>query len=482
VNFVAFAAVQAAKATKNEQGAVVASRLMFFRQYSLPCLSLFSYVVGDEQSGRAVVIDPQRDIDQYLDDARDAGMRIVRVIETHVHADFVSGHLELAEATGAAISYGAGATVDYPIEPLADRDRVELGDVILEIRSTPGHTPESIAIVVWEHASDAEPWGVLTGDTLFIGDVGRPDLLAGGGMSPEEMARALYRSLHEQLLTLPDGVQVFPAHGAGSACGKNLSTATSSTIGEQRQTNYALQPMTEADFVTAVTEGQPAAPPYFAFAAATNRHTHELLDDHVTPPVLSVDEALAIAAGDGVILDCRAAETFASGHLRGSVNVGIDGRFAEYAGDVLPAGRPIVLVTDPGRETEARTRLSRIGFDGVAGAVHEIDRVLVDRPELAATAARLTAAEFSEWGDGIQVIDVRGPGELLDGSVAGARNIPLARLLAEIDTIDVAIPTVVYCAGGYRSSVAASLLRARGVNEVADILGGWPALRSLAVA
>ena len=192
---------------------------MFFRQYSLPCLSLFSYMVGDETTGRAVVVDPQRDVEQYLEDARKAGLSIERVLETHFHADFVSGHLELAKATGATVSYGAGAVVDYPMEPVDDRERMELGDVVLEIRATPGHTPESISIVILDHD---DPWGVLTGDTLFIGDVGRPDLLAAGGLQPEDMARSLYRSLHDQLLTLPDHTQVFPAHGAGSACGKNM--------------------------------------------------------------------------------------------------------------------------------------------------------------------------------------------------------------------------------------------------------------------
>jgi glyoxylase-like metal-dependent hydrolase (beta-lactamase superfamily II)/rhodanese-related sulfurtransferase len=448
---------------------------MFFRQYSLPCLSLFSYMVGDETTGRAVVVDPQRDVDQYLEDARAEGLRIERVVETHLHADFVSGHLELAKATGAAVSYGAGAAVDYPIEPLDDGRRIELGDLVLEIRATPGHTPESISIVILDGGT---PWGVLTGDTLFIGDVGRPDLLAAGGLEPADMARSLYRSLHGRLMTLPDATQVFPAHGAGSACGKNMSTATSSTIGEQRQTNYALQPMTEDEFVHAVTEGQPAAPPYFAFAAATNRQSHQLLDDHAAPAELTIDEALALAADGGVILDCRAPETFASGHVRGALNVGIDGRFAEYAGDVLPSDRPVVLITDPGRETEARLRLGRIGFDGVVGAVSEIERVLVDRPELAETSTRLTAAELAVEGDEVQLIDVRNPGELADGSHPAARNIPLARLVGEMSTLDANRPVVVYCAGGYRSSVAASVLRAHGFGDVADVLGGWPALRA----
>jgi glyoxylase-like metal-dependent hydrolase (beta-lactamase superfamily II) len=259
---------------------------MFFRQYELGCLSLFSYLVGDETTGRAVVVDPQRDISQYLDDAKAHGLEIERVIETHFHADFLSGHLEIAATTGAAISYGAAAKTEFAMEPLADGQRLSLGDVSLEILATPGHTPESISVVI--HDGDGgEPWGVLTGDCLFIGDVGRPDLLSSAGSSADELARALYRSLHQKLLALPDDVRVFPAHGAGSACGKNLSTAAQSTIGEQRATNYALQPMSEDDFVAAVTTGQAVAPPYFGFAAKTNRTEHDLLDDDEEPPVLS---------------------------------------------------------------------------------------------------------------------------------------------------------------------------------------------------
>ena len=244
---------------------------MIFHQYELGCLSLYSYMIGDETTGRAVVVDPQRDVSQYVADAKRLGLRIERVLETHFHADFLSGHLELAEATGAVISYGDQAHAEFPIDPLADGQRLSLGDVVLEVRHTPGHTPESISIVVWEHADDPEPWGVLTGDTLFIGDVGRPDLLTSVGWTAEDLARRLYWSIHEQLLRLPDATRVYPAHGAGSACGKNLSTASQSTIGEQRRTNYALAPMSEAAFVEAVTQGQSVAPLYFAFAADSNR-------------------------------------------------------------------------------------------------------------------------------------------------------------------------------------------------------------------
>jgi hydroxyacylglutathione hydrolase len=451
---------------------------MFFRQYHLACLSLFSYLIGDESTGRAVVVDPQRDIDEYLADAAAEGLRIERVIETHFHADFVSGHLEVAAATGAAISYGSGASADFPIEILEDGRRLDLGEVVLEVRATPGHTPESISVVVWEHADDPEPWGVLTGDTLFLGDVGRPDLLTSAGWTSDDLARQLFRSVHGQLLTLPDATRVFPAHGAGSACGRHMSSATSSTMGEQRATNYALAPMSEDAFVAAVTEGQSIAPLYFAFAAGANRRVHELLDDHEAPAPLDVDEVTRLQKEGAVVLDGRPAEAFASGHLRGSVNVGLDGRFAEYAGDVIRPGQAVVVITDPGRETEARVRLARIGFDTVVGHLADVERVLAERPELAAAATRLPAADLGAWRHDepdLQLVDVRNPGEQSGGIVPGAHRIPLPQLLDRIGELDSTRPTVVYCAGGYRSSIAASTLRAAGFDTVADMLGGFAA-------
>ena len=451
---------------------------MFFRQYQLACLSLFSYMIGDETTGRAVVVDPQRDITGYLEDARAHGLTIERIIETHFHADFLSGHLELARATGAAISYGEEAKADFPITPLADGERVVLGDVVLEARHTPGHTPESISVVVWEHAGDPEPWAVLTGDTLFVGDVGRPDLLTSIGWTADDLARQLHRSLHEQLLTLPDATRVYPAHGAGSACGKSMSDAVSSTIGEQRATNYALRPMSEDDFVEAVTQGQSVAPLYFAFTADSNRRVHELLDDADRPAPLAPDEVVRLQAEGAVVLDGRAPEAFASGHLRGAVNVGLDGRFAEYAGDVVRPGQPVILVTDGGREAEAKVRLARIGFDQVRGAVDDVERLLAERPELAEQSVRLAAADLATWRDDepdLQVVDVRNPGEQEAGVLPGARRLPLAQLLDRHGELDPARPTVVYCAGGYRSSIAASLLRSLGFERVADLQGGYDA-------
>jgi len=451
---------------------------MFFRQYDLACLSLYSYMIGDTTTGRAVVVDPQRDISEYLADAEAKGLRIERVLETHFHADFLSGHLELAEATGAAISYGDVAQADFPIDPLAHGQRLSLGEVDLEIRHTPGHTPESISIVVREHA-DAEPWAVLTGDTLFIGDVGRPDLLTSVGRTADSLARDLYRSLHSELLTLPDSTLVYPAHGAGSACGKNLSTAASSTIGEQRATNYALADITEDQFVEAVTEGQGVAPLYFAFAADANRRERGLLDDHEPPRRLTLEEALELAREGAVLLDTRAPESFASGHLRGSVNVGLDGRFAEYAGDIIRPGQQLVLLGDAGRGIEAKVRLARIGFDDVAGEVSEIEAALAAHPELATSARRLPATDVAVWlaeDPLLQVVDVRNPAEVkLGGALPGARNLPLPQLLDHLEELDPVRPTVVYCAGGYRSSVAASLLQSHGFSHVADLIGGYAA-------
>ena len=458
---------------------------MFFRQYELGCLSLYSYLVGDTATGRAVVIDPQRDIAGYLADAAANGLRIERVIETHCHADFVSGHLELAQATGATISYGPGAEADYPIDNLGDRQCLSLGQVVLEIRATPGHTPESISVVVWEHQDDAAPWAVLTGDTLFVGDVGRPDLVASAGMSAEDMARRLYHSLHEQLLTLPDTTMVFPAHGAGSACGRTMSSAPSSTIGAQRRSNYALAPMTEEAFVAAVTADQRLAPSYFPFAAATNRRAHQLLDQRGVPEVLSLDQVLRYQAEGAAVVDTRPAQDFASGHLPGALNVSLDGSFAEYAGDVIRPQQGIIIVSEPGRQTEAKTRLARIGFDTVFGYLPDIEAVLAAHPARVRRAQRLPVSDVADWlsvDPSLQLVDVRNPSEHQTGTIAGSLLVPLPLLAEHTQRLDPDRPTVVFCASGNRSSVAASLLRARGFEPVADMLGGFGAWAAAGLA
>lgn len=450
---------------------------MRFQQYYLDCLSQASYLIGDEETGNAVVVDPRRDIDEYLRDAEAAGLTIRHVIETHFHADFLSGHLELAAATGADIVFGAAAEPDFPIHRVRDGDRLTLGEVVLEIRETPGHTPESISVVVYEHAGDAVPYAVLTGDTLFIGDVGRPDLLSSVGVTADQLARDLYRSLHERLLDLPDGTRVFPAHGAGSACGKNLSTETMSTIGDQRRTNYALAPMTVDQFVAAVTEGQPDAPGYFSYDASLNKQAHALHDSE-PPPRLDLDAVLAAQAAGAVVVDTRDGPSFATGHLRGSINIGLDGRYAEYAGTVVSPGTDIVLVTEPGDETQARTRLARIGFDQVLGALDGGPAALAARPELVGRASRLTVDQLDERLDtveGLQIVDIRNANEVDLGTLPGAHVVPLPALEDRLHELDLDRPIVVYCAGGYRSSLAASVLRAAGAADVSDLLGGHTA-------
>ena len=455
---------------------------MIFTQYYLECLSHASYLIADETTGRGVVVDPQRDVAQYVADAAAQGVTIERVLETHVHADFLSGHLELADRTGATISYGDAASgIEFDYEPLADGQRLSLGAVTLEIRATPGHTPESVSIVVWERPEDTEPYAVLTGDTLFIGDVGRPDLLSSIGVSADELARRLYHSIHEQLLTLPDETRVFPAHGAGSACGKQLSTEKQSTIGEQRLVNYALQPMTEDDFVRVVTEGQPTAPGYFAFDAARNREARPILDEEHPPPAISLDELLDSQSRGAAVLDTRDPMDFAAGHVHGSVNVDLQGRFSEWTGDVLDHATDIVLVGNPDTELEAKVRLGRIGFDGVVGYLDGALAALATHPEVTERSSRLTARELEARRrdlPNLQVLDVRNPGEVALGAIPDARPVPLPKLLAALETLDQGTPTVVYCAGGARSAIGASVLSAHGFADVSDLLGGFEAWKA----
>jgi hydroxyacylglutathione hydrolase len=448
-----------------------------FDQYYLDCLSHASYLIGDETSKKAVVVDPQRDISGYLATAEDAGLEIVLVIETHFHADFLSGHLELAAATGAEICYSSVADPEFDHRKIDNGERISLGEVVLEFRHTPGHTPESMSIVVYETA-DSAPYGVLTGDTLFIGDVGRPDLLASIGFTREELAEKLYDSLHQQLMTLPDETIVFPAHGAGSACGKNLSTELTSTIGEQRQANYAIRASTKEAFMAMVTEGQPPAPSYFVYDAVLNRKERDLLDETALPPSMDF-AALSAAVADGALLiDGRDPEEFSRGHLKGAINVGMAGRYAEFAGSIVPSDADIVLFTEPGQELEAKNRLARIGFDRVIGVAEKPYDMLRTHTESTQVASRLTADDFNARVRDIpnlQIVDVRNPGEVADGTAHGAQTIPVGQIPARLSELDPSKPTVVFCAGGYRSSVAASLLRQKGFGDVSDVIGGYNA-------
>ncbi|GAA3388153.1 rhodanese-like domain-containing protein [Streptomyces roseoviridis] len=452
---------------------------MFFAQYYLDCLSQASYMIADETTGRAVVVDPRRDVSEYLADAQARGFTVVGVINTHFHADFVAGHLEMAAETGAWIGYGRRAETEYPIRKLAEGETISLGDVTLEIMETPGHTPESISVLVYERGADTVPYGVLTGDALFIGDVGRPDLLASIGVTAEELGAMLHDSVQNKLMGLPDEVRVFPAHGAGSACGKNLSAEKQSTIGEQRVTNYACAPMSQADFVALVTAGQSAAPGYFAYDAELNRKERELFDPAAAPRPLAADDFAGLRASGAVVVDARDPQEFAAGHLRGAINVPADGRFAEQAGTVLPADADLLVVAPQNREEEIVTRLARIGFDRVAGYLRSPDDALTAMSQEVTPASRLTAAQVRAAlaGDNPPVvIDVRNCGERGEhGFIDGALHIALGELPGRLDEIPREKPLVLHCAGGHRSSIAASLLRHHGFDDVSDILGGYAA-------
>ncbi|MFF9347016.1 rhodanese-like domain-containing protein [Streptomyces sp. NPDC014734] len=452
---------------------------MFLTQYYLDCLSQASYMIADEKTGQAVVVDPRRDVSEYLADARARGFTVVGVINTHFHADFVAGHLEMADATGAWIGYGRRAETEYRIRKLAEGERISLGDVVLEIMETPGHTPESISVLVYERADDTAPYGVLTGDALFIGDVGRPDLLASVGVTAEELGGMLHDSVQNKLMALPDEVRVFPAHGAGSACGKNLSTEKQSTIGEQRATNYACAPMSRDEFVALVTAGQSAAPGYFAYDAELNRKDRVRYDATTAARPLTLAEFTELRRQDGTVVDARDPQEFAAGHLRGAVNVPADGRFAEQAGTVLDPADELVVMAPQNREEEVVTRLARIGFDRVVGYLRNPEDALRKLEDEVAPASRLTAAQLRDALAGDLppvVVDVRTCGERqANGFIPEALHIPLSELPARTDELPADRPLVLHCAGGHRSSIAASLLRHRGFEDVSDILGGYAA-------
>ena len=450
---------------------------MVLHQFYLNCLAHASYLVGDERTGVAAVIDPQRDVDQYLAFAEARGLRIAHVVLTHLHADFVAGHLELRDRAGATIYLGAAASAEYAFTPLADGDRIALGRVRLQAIETPGHTPESISIAVYDlDRSATEPHAVLTGDTLFVGDVGRPDLRAALGWSAADLGARLYESLWTKLLALPDASLVYPAHGAGSLCGKALSKDTVSTIGNERRSNYALQPMSKSAFVDLVTADQPDAPPYFTYDAVLNSKERPTLDEALARELnpMTLELVLALQRTGGQILDTRDPVEFASAHLAGSINIGLGGQYATWAGTVLDRERPIVIIADPGREQESAIRLGRIGFDHIVGFLQEGLRSLEARPDLTATTERVSAplaAERLAAGEAI-VVDVRAAGEREQKHIAGSVHVPLNHLADRMEELPRDRPILLHCAGGYRSSIAASLLKRRGFPHVGEIAGG----------
>ena len=447
---------------------------MYFKQFYLGCLAHASYLVGSD--GEAAVVDPQRDVEQYLDEAEAQGFQIKYVIETHLHADFVSGHRELASRSGAEIVFGVRAGASFPHLTVKDGDELRVGKVTLRILETPGHTPESISILIRGDENPDQPQKVLTGDALFIGDVGRPDLVGSRGYTAETMAGMLYDSLHDKLLKLADDVEVYPAHGAGSMCGRNIGNATSSTIGEQRRTNYALKTMAKDEFIKLMTTDLPEAPAYFTRDAEINRAGASALDELPRPAELSPEAVNKMAQRGYLILDVRPAAAFGNAHIPGAINIGLSGQFASWAGSLIAADTPVVIVADDlAGVDEAVMRLARVGIENVkgylGGGMYEWDRAGLATDAIWQMPVDELRRRIDEQHD-LQIIDVRRPAEYKSGHVPGALSAPLSHLDKEAERLDPQRPTAVVCASGYRSSAATSLLAKRGFKNLFNVVGG----------
>jgi hydroxyacylglutathione hydrolase len=441
---------------------------MHFKQFYLGCLAHASYFISSD--GEAAVVDPQRDVQQYLDEAERTGSRIRYVIETHLHADFVSGHRELAERTGAEIVFGRAAEAELPHRAVSDGDELRIGKVTLRAMETPGHTPESVS---WLVSGDDDVARVLTGDTLFIGDVGRPDLAGGRGFTSQQMAGMLYDSLHGKLLALPDDVEVWPAHGAGSACGKNISNERHSTIGVQRRVNYALQPMPREAFIEMLTSDLPPAPRYFPMDAEINRRGARPLSE-VSAPALDADAFASRMDEGAIVLDVRDAFAFGTAHIRGSINIGLRGQYASWAGTLMSKDDALLIVASAREEAhEAVMRLARVGLESVAGWLDGGIAAWCASGREAETLPQIDVAELRTRLSELNVLDVRRRGEYGGGHVPDAVNVPLDELAQALEKLDPSKPTAVICAGGYRSSAAASILQRHAFEApLFNVIGG----------
>lgn len=437
---------------------------MKFKQFYLGCLAHASYYLGSENE--AVIIDPQRDVQQYLDEAEANAQKIKYIIETHSHADFVSGHIELAEKTGAEIVYGERAQTKFPTHKVKDGDELNVGKIKLGFLETPGHTPEGITILA---EFEDEPLKMFTGDTLFIGDVGRPDLVGSKGFTAEEMAGFMYDSLHEKILPLPDDTEVYPAHGAGSLCGKSLSKETWSTLGNQRKHNYALQEMSREEFIEKITADQTEVPAYFSKSAAKNLEGSKALEDLPKPKGFSTQE---IENFDGVVLDVRKNSEYGAGHIPNAVNIGLGGQFASWAGTLVPIGTPLAISADTKEQIdEAVMRLARVGHETVKGFI-----LLEDFTGKKKTVEQVPVEKVKEnLSEEIQFVDVRNVAEHKNGHAPQTMNLPLNNLSGEIDKLNPGLPTYVICQSGYRSSLGTSILENAGFDKVYNVKGGTQA-------
>jgi hydroxyacylglutathione hydrolase len=451
---------------------------MYFEQFYLACLAHASYMLG--AAGEAAVVDPQRDVDIYLKAAQEQGLKIRHIFETHLHADFVSGHKELAERTGANIYIGERAGAKFAHVPLRDGSEVRFGDIRITALETPGHTPEAVCLVVRDMAKSPEPALVLTGDTLFIGDVGRPDLSK--QYTPQQLAGMLYDSLHEKLLRLPDKVLVYPAHGAGSLCGRSMRADRFSSIGTERLTNPALQVRSRDEFVQQLTANLPPRPAYFAQDAELNREGAAALEELPPLPVITPARLRSLIEEGANVLDTRSPDQFGAGHVPGSINIALAGQFATWAGIVLGLeGLPVLIAESPEKLAESRIRLARVGIEKcvgcLPGGVEEWKQAGLEL----ASVPQMTAAELCERMDGLQVLDVRRENEWQAGHIDGARWWPLDRFSSELPKLDRNKPVAVHCKSGYRSAIACSLLLRAGYRNVANVVGGFDAWQQAAL-
>jgi len=449
---------------------------MYFEQFYLGCLAHASYMLGSQ--GEAAVVDPQRDVDIYLKAAAEQGMKITHIFETHLHADFVSGHVELARRTGANIYISEEADAAFPHQPLHEGSEVRLGKVRITALETPGHTPEGMCLVVTDEEKSPQPWAVLTGDTLFIGDVGRPDLAK--SHTPQQLAGLLYDSLHGKLLTLADSVLVYPAHGAGSLCGRNMRAERSSTIGTERLTNYALQIKSRDEFIRQMTEKLPARPDYFFQDAQINRNGASALGELPELAPISSQKLKQLLEEGVFALDVRPNPDFAAVHVPGSINIALAGQFASWAGTVMGLNaRPVLIADTPEQYSEARMRLARVGIEDPQGF---LDGGIAAWKQAGFAVAQLPQMTVQELHDrlqtnGLQILDVRREPEYQAGHIAQAEWFPLDQFRVSAPDIDTTTPLAVHCQGGYRSMIACSLLRRAGIENVINVTGGFDAWR-----
>ena len=453
---------------------------MFIKQLYTNCLSEAAYYI--ESNGEAAVVDPLRDIDTYLKLAAERKASIKYIFETHFHADFVSGHVDLSHATGAAIVYGPGTKTSFQVHVAADGETFSLGALTIKALHTPGHTLESTCYLLNDESGN--PHCLFSGDTLFVGDVGRPDLAQSKDLSVLDLAGMLYDSLQQKIVPLADEVILYPAHGPGSACGKSLGPHTQSTIGAERATNYALKAATKEEFIKEVTEGLSEPPSYFPINAEINKKGYDSIDtilqNGLTP--LSVQEVKEALAGNTILLDTRPAVQFTQGLVPGSIFIGLEGRFAEWAGSLLPFNQPMILITEPGNERETIVRLARVGFSQVAGYLQGGFEAWVAAGEPIDLIIDVEADELAmdiPFDENLVVLDVRKPAEFADGHVKDARNIPLDELIdpAAMAQIEDEQNVYVHCAGGYRSVIAASLLKRQGIHNLRNVVGGWARIK-----